>query len=505
MATADPTAETGRFVCQSRVGKITGSDGRVRLRRRDYIYVTRRNTNVVTNIAVIVLDTVRSDVFTEAFEWLPGTWFDAAYSTSHWTGGAHASLFTGMYPSEADVTVADWALSTPDRVLAEQLGAAGYRTHAFSANINVSPAYGYDRGFDVFEGTRDTEYPKSSVFNWYRHLEEHEHPRLAYLTGAAAAMGRGYDTGRSLRFGAAEALAGTSLGDDDDGAGRFRSLAESLSPSGPTFLFANLMEAHQPYRAPPSYRSGEPYDVGPAFEATLRNRFDDPDDALVDDADREHAQPDADRARTAYEDAVRYLSDVYREAFDALSTEFDYVVTLGDHGELFGEHGVWEHGYGVYPEVTNVPLVVTGPDFLDERTDAPVSLLDVYHTVLSLADGTEPDRRGRDLRTVDDERSVTYLTEYNGIATMRRETLRERGYTPAVIDSVDVEYRGLVADGYYGFETDDGWREVGTSPIESPQEAMATLREAVPDNRDGDGTGSVPPEIRRRLEELGYA
>ena len=459
----------------------------------------------MTSIAVVVLDTVRADAFEEAFEWLPGTWFDAAYSTSHWTGGAHASLFTGMYPSEADVTVGDWALSTSERTLAEQLSAAGYRTRAFSANINVSPAYGYDRGFDAFDGTRDTEYPTASVFNWYRHLEEHEHPRLAYLTGAAAALHGDYDTGRSLRFGLAEAVAGTPLGDDDDGAGRFRDLTRSLSLSEPTFLFANLMEAHQPYRPPASYRSGDPYDLGPAFETTLRNRFDDPDEALAEGVDREHAGPDPKRARAAYEDCVRYLSDVYRDAFEALSARFDYVVTLGDHGELFGEHGVWEHGYGLYPEVTNVPLVVTGPDFSDERVDAPVSLLDVYHTVLALADGTDPDRRGRDLRTADDERGATYLTEYNGIASMRREALRERGYAPDAIDVVDVEYRGLVADGYYGFQSDEGWTETGASPFEAPREEVAARREAVPDNRDGDGTTSVDPAIRERLEELGYA
>ena len=460
---------------------------------------------VVTDIAVVVLDTLRADAFEAAFEWLPGTRFDAAYSTSHWTGGAHASLFTGMYPSEADVTVADWSLSTSAPVLAEQLSAAGYRTRAFSANINVSPAYGYDRGFDEFEGTRDIKYPKPSVFNWYRHLEERERPRLAYLTGAAAAMRGAYDTGRSLRLGLAEALAGTRFGADDDGAGRFRELARSLSPSEPTFLFANLMEAHQPYHAPPAYRSGDPYELGPAFEATLRNRFDDPDDAVADGVEREYVEPDPDRARAAYEDSVRYLSDVYREAFAALSATFDYVVTLGDHGELFGEHGAWEHGYGVYPEVTNVPLVVTGPGFPDERTDAPVSLLDVYHTVLALADGTDPDRRGRDLRTAGDERGVTYLTEYSGIASMRRETLRERGYDPAAIDAVDVEYRGLVADGYYGFETDEGWRETGSSPVESPREAMTALRESVPDNRGGDETAAVDPATRRRLEDLGYA
>jgi arylsulfatase A-like enzyme len=459
----------------------------------------------VTDIAVVVLDTVRADVFEEEFEWLPGKRFDAAYSTSHWTGGAHASLFTGMYPSEAGVSVADWTLSAPDRVLAERLSTAGYRTRAFSANINVSPTYEYDRGFDVFEGTRDIEYPMSSVFNWYRHLEEHEHPWLGYLTGAAASLGGEYDTGRSLRFGLAEALAGTPLGSNDDGAGQFRDLAKSMSPSGATFLFANLMEAHQPYRAPPSYRSTDPYDLGPAFETTLRNRFDDPEAALADGVDRNHAGPDPERAWAAYEDCVRYLSDVYREAFEALRTQFDYVVTLGDHGELFGEHGVWEHGYGLYPEVTNVPLVVTGPEFAEKHVDAPVSLLDVYYTVLALADGTDPDGRGRDLRKVEDERAVTYLTEYNGVPLMRREALRKRGYTVAAIDTVDVEYRGLVADGYYGFQSDEGWRESGTPPVKEPQREVADIRKSVPDNRGTDETDSLDPQVRERLEELGYA
>jgi hypothetical protein len=62
-----------------------------------------------------------------------------------------------------------------------------------------------------------------------------------------------------------------------------------------------------------------------------------------------------------------------------------------------------------------------------------------------------------------------------------------------------------VADGYYGFQSDEGWTETGESPFEAPREELAARREAVPDNRDGDGTTSVDPAIRERLEELGYA
>lgn len=461
----------------------------------------------VTSIALVVLDTVRYDAFRDHFEWLPGTRFDNAYSTSHWTGSAHASLFTGRYPSEAGVSVKDWSLSTAEPTLAERLSGAGYETRAFSANINVSEPYGYDRGFDEFDGTWRLDLPKPRVFNWFRHMEENDRPApLAYLSGAVETLRGEYDVGRSCRLGLRHAVAGTRFDESDDGARAFRETARSLDPDGPTFLFANLMEAHQPYRIPRSERTVEPYDLGPAFEATLRNRFDDPATALadrVDPASVTPSSPDPERARAAYEDCVRYLASVYEDAFEALRSSFDYVVTISDHGELFGERGVWEHGYGLYRPLTRVPVVVTGPEFPEERRTDPVSLLDVHRTVLALADDVSPAGRGRDLRTTD--RSARYLTEYSGIAAMRRETLRERGYAPAAIETVDVEYRGLVADDYYGFESDEGWRETGTPPEEDPQARLAALRESVPDNRDADIETPLNPDVRQQLEDLGYA
>lgn len=53
------------------------------------------------NIALVVLDTLRKDLFDAHFGWMPGERFEHAWSTTHWTAAAHASLFTGLYPSEA--------------------------------------------------------------------------------------------------------------------------------------------------------------------------------------------------------------------------------------------------------------------------------------------------------------------------------------------------------------------------------------------------------------------
>ena len=494
----------------------------------------------MTDIAVVVLDTVRADAFADAFEWLPGTWYGNAFSTSHWTGAAHASLFTGQYPTEAAVTVADWTLDTETPVLAERLRAAGYDTRAFSANINVSPTYGYDRGFESFTGTWRLELPKDGVFNWFRHLEENRLPTpLAYAAGGYQTLVGDYDTRKSLRLGLRGLLREYDLRADDDGARRFQRFlsgvdagadanASTAADTGagpdsgagiaadadrPLFVFANLMEAHQPYRVPEAYRSTRPCALPDVFEATFRNRT-----GATPTPDRTVAI-DGDHARSAYEDCVEYLADVYRDAFETLRRRFDYVITLSDHGEAFGTDGVWEHGYGLYPGVTRIPLVVSGPGFDDRIEPTPVSILDVHRTVLELADGVDPAGRGTDLRDPD---GGPYRTEYHGIAAMRRETLRGRGYADADIDAVDVDYRGIVADDGYGFESDDGWHRAGLTAepaagaverhSDTPddgttlQSQLAALSEAVPDNRSAGGGDEkqVDDAVREQLADLGY-
>ena len=80
------------------------------------------------NVAVVVLDTLRRDRFREYFDWLPGQFYSRAFSTSHWTVPAHASLFTGKYGSELGVTAKSPSLDCDEITLPEALSAAGYRT-----------------------------------------------------------------------------------------------------------------------------------------------------------------------------------------------------------------------------------------------------------------------------------------------------------------------------------------------------------------------------------------
>ncbi len=76
------------------------------------------------------------------------------------------------------------------------------------------------------------------------------------------------------------------------------------------------------------------------------------------------------------------------------------VVVLGDHGESLGHHGEGTHGYFVYEDTLRIPLLIATPmpGPAGARVASPVSIVDVFPTVLGLA-GLDPGPRvqGRSL------------------------------------------------------------------------------------------------------------
>ena len=441
----------------------------------------------MTAIALVVLDTVRKDAFDEYFDWLPGKRFENAWSTSHWTTPAHASLFTGKYASEVGTHARALHFDDDGPILAKQLRDRGYRTRAFSANPHVSPHFGFDAGFDEFELNWHAKRHRYDVFPWSEYMDASPLPFPLSTVDAGARMLLGeYDTGFSLR----SAIRGAKrrypvLGGYDKGATEALEFVRSTEFGEDEFLFVNLMEAHTPYRPPKRFcrRSYTTEETTVGYRTAFRD-----------------ATPDPERVRMAYADSVSYLSHAYRELFAALE-EFDYVVTLSDHGELFGEHGAWEHWYGVYPELTRVPLVVTGPEGRTSRSDTYVNLIDVYETVLALADGD----RGRDSAPLlGDESNRACLTEYHGITHEERfEALRERGVDEGTLSTLDEPKFGIgLAPTYYGFETSNGYENGGESATSDPRRVLDDLK---PDDESLDRDREETTEsMKEHLSDLGY-
>src|SRR5262249_30288376 len=94
-------------------------------------------------------------------------------------------------------------------------------------------------------------------------------------------------------------------------------------------------------------------------------------------------------AVAAYLAAMRFADDCVGRILEGLDAgpnrEQPIVVVCGDNGYQFGEKNNWSKG-GLWEGSANVPLVVAGPGVAANQTSRrPVSLLDLYPTLLELA------------------------------------------------------------------------------------------------------------------------
>ena len=443
----------------------------------------------MTKIALLVLDTLRKDTFDEHFDWLPGIRFENAWSTSHWTVPAHASLFTGQYPSVAGVYARSQSLNYENPVLAEALQQAGVQTHGFSANPHIAPDFEFDRGFDLFKRPLRGRIKDDDLFSWREFLDQSELPFPPNALAAVVECIRGdYDTTASVRKAVRWIRLNHHIGSSvvDDGASEALRTIRKTHFEDDAFLFVNLMEAHAPYLAPEKYRSREYADeevMNLGLSETISGKAIDPGPT-----------------KQAYEDCVYYLSDVYQSIFDELD-DFDYIITLSDHGELFGEHGIWAHSYGVSPELTHIPIVVTGPDRDEHVSRRLTNLLDVHRTILDLA-GADAPSGGYPLFDTPSRRES--VTEYHGFThTSKMEKLRENGIEAEEIEKYDEPRYGIaLPPSYYGYETLDGFASRGKSKRSDPLQWLKRSKEnAEPLER---GETVVDDRVKDQLSRLGY-
>jgi arylsulfatase A-like enzyme len=240
--------------------------------------------------------------------------FENAYANAPYTLPSHASLFTGLLPSEHGAHLVvddrrDRPLAGRYRVLAEELAARGYQTGGIAANVAyLGPWTGLSRGFSA--------YVASAEFH------------VGYYPLALPLLARIVPRWRmsAARTWSADAITDAAI----------RWLARS--DSKPFFLFLNYMDVHQYLE-----RAG-----------TIGIK------RLVDATPSERLQ----YARH-YDEAVRIADDGLGRLLAWMSNRptFDQtlIVITSDHGEYLGERGLWGHGHELHEPVLRVPLVVKFP------------------------------------------------------------------------------------------------------------------------------------------------
>lgn len=433
----------------------------------------------MTNIAVVVLDTVRYDYFNKFFDWLDGIRFTNAYSTSHWTVPAHASLFTGQYASTVGVTGQSPTLNCDSETIAESLQTAGYQTTALSANAQLNQYDGWSRGFDTFERTANLGRCDTSILDWDALIRDTKPGVRRYLRAAVRCLHPGVNTAKSLQYG----YELTQRPRYDGGIRAITDRVEAMEFADEEFLFINIMEAHTPYHPPPGSDESKTVVVAEALAEMVDNPTE---------------------LRDAYRQSVRYLSNEYKQLHEKLLDSFDYVVTVSDHGELLGEHGLWNHSISLHPELIHVPLVISGDNLREERRDEPVNLLDIHQTIGELAD-VSVNSDGRSLLSRVPEQEL--LFESHGVLPFHRGQFERYNIPEAVFNVWKTPMHGFITrDGTYCYEKEPG--EVvclGETEFEDPVSRHRELGERLELTRGEESNVEVSPEVKARLEELGYA
>lgn len=342
------------------------------------------------NILLIVMDTVRADhlslygydVNTTPFlERMAeeSAVFNNAFSASPWTLPSHASLFTGLYPSQHNAHGEHLWLDDSFRTLAEILRDNGYQTTSFSNNDYVSSYHNLVQGFERswYKGhwTDDITMLNSvgasvvSTLSWFWNRIENDF--LAKIVKNPA-----------------------SIWDYPNASLTNKAVSEWLDhgrdESRPFFIFINYMDAHLPYN--PDDETARPFfdeeELRISYKQKLRFP---PIEYCLDMSKGKYTEADIRIITTLYDACIRYLDGQLKSLASNLISLGIYDETLiiitSDHGEYLGTRNRLAHGLGLHEELLHVPLISRYPPLFEAgaRCDIPISLVDIPETILSFA------------------------------------------------------------------------------------------------------------------------
>ena len=435
------------------------------------------------SVVMIVIDSLRSDHLQTygysrrtspnilAFS-KSATTFLNAYPAASWTRPSILSLLTGEYSSELTSNISGSApLTNEHRTLATVLRSNGYRTGAFYNTAQMTPKLAnLQGGFDDFvdygvQGANAALEPRvaEGVDRTISFLRQTQRPALAVL--------------------------------------------HTLDPHHPYVPKQNAFGTTAPAKYKNSYAlaSGipdyDPTEVKPCF--LLKDPAVVP--ALLDLYDSEILELDHELGRLI---AFIEATPRYRDAI---------VVVTADHGEEFGEHGGLFHGARFYEESLRVPLIIRDrlrPYGAGRRVDSIVSLVDVLPTVLQALGLITNDSgfSGRSLvpyftRRGGPVRDVAFIEKPGCLHDAMVAVRNGRWKMILRLTRPKVELYDLVSD---PSEKNDLSQSKTPATLRAYAELYASFKEWYRrvnrplSTRAGDGTPEIPPELRKRLEALGY-
>ena len=437
------------------------------------ILITSRANIPQPNVLIVSIDTLRADAVgaygsptakTPILDKLAadGAMFTRAYSNSPWTLPSHATLFTGLTPSQLGIQKVQDRLGRSALTLAEVMRNSGYDTAAFTSYVLLSPAYGFDQGFDIFHYRKD-----------------------ATAEQIVDAAGTYFEQHQLKKF----------------------------------FMFLHIYDPHWPYR--PKLEYAREHYKGEVTK-DMESLFWEEDYYKWVAAHLTGPEEWTTFSRAMYDAEVSYvdaqLERLFRKLADLNMIDRTVIIVTSDHGEAFREHGLMGHGLDLYNESLHVPWIVRFPRQIPRGSviEVPVQLADLMPTVLNMVGLVHPvrDIPGMDLTEVilahsDEERNLMAETAMSGAPRFALYRGIHKFITPWSLDFGEIkldhgkELYDLAAD--YG-ETENLIKQQPTLATDLEKRINTYLKESSEMNsRLGIGQSeALTGEEMERLRSLGY-
>ena len=319
------------------------------------------------------------------------TCFRRAYATECWTLPTHASMFTGLLPSEHGAHFQTMGYAGAAPTIAEILSGIGFDTEVVTRNsIFDGTMPGILRGFRK----RTPVFSDRSPWSPLSLMLAASKPRFRRQIRTTGFFHPGQRTNRQfVKEFARSVLPADHLALDYV----LERMKEHRRRGQAFFLFSNLYDVHAPY--PPCRDSIMPslWSVS-ALSENLRMPFVMPclgahtylrEGFQLSETNRRMLLS---RYIRAIELMDQKLEDFWRSAKAAGLLDDTMVILTSDHGEAFGEHGLYLHDASVYDTHLRVPLWVHHPERQAETIDDVVSTRNLFDLIRAAALGNASDR-----------------------------------------------------------------------------------------------------------------
>ena len=323
--------------------------------------------------------------------------YTKCFSPAPWTVPSHASLFTGLYPSQHRADGANYQLNKSFRTLTELFKLRDYITTIISNNILVASSLSYGKGADFFY-----ELWMPLYFNDLRYIEdilETQHYSstikkfLFLLKQFISTLDINY-----LKFfyrkilernNNIQKILDYSYPFTRSSFHKILDIAKNSDKNKkPFFVFCNIMETHEKFNPPSNYRNIFDKENDSLTKAHLYE----PEEGKIHYGKKPLSKKHLYNLTLLYDEEVlaldRLLFDFITELKKLSCYDNTIIIITSDHGEFLGEDGHFGHLYTTGNELIHVPFLIKGCNaFSDfDHSDQLIQIHDLYSTFLDILD-----------------------------------------------------------------------------------------------------------------------